>query len=208
MRKIFLISFIMIILSQISYAFVEGDYYSTSQDGMVVSMYSGDYELYINSKLIETGKYTINGNTINFTPNWNVQGSLNPTTANITEDCTFNWGQAGIFKNSDCNSNTQTDNNYAVLDSYFNLYIPELNLGNTSYEVKMQLTTFGQNYAFVVTEANITTSSISNPATFSQNGVLHIPVVYYGGRFYDVYLLLYSVKPQIIFTIYNVLPLY
>jgi len=61
-----------------------------------------------------------------------------------------------------------------------------------------------QSYVFVVTGANQTTASVSYPVTFDISGILHIPVVYVGGYYYNVYLQLYSADPQIIFAIYDV----
>lgn len=192
------------------YALTDGEFNSTSQQGMMVYLDSGGYyELQINNQPYQTGSFSINGNSILFVPDWAAQGSLTQTTASITGDCTFNWGQSGTFQNNNCGSNSNTGGNtegsYATLDSSYNLYIPQLSINSTYYSITMALVPYGQTYYFKVTGVNqISPSNNDYTASFDSNGTLYIPVVEVQGYYYEVYLQLNSVQPDILFTIYDV----
>ena len=215
MKKIFLTLFFVLVVAQVSYALSNGEYYSTSQQGMMVYLYDGYYELQINNQPYQTGSYTVNGSSITFTPDWTAQGSMSVTTGSITGDCSFSWGAAGNFQSSSCgssggtsntgNTGTTTTNNfqYASLDTSGALLIPELNINGNCYSVLMQLGTIGQTYLFKVTGVNQASYCGSYAATYN-NGLLYIPYLNYSSTYYKVYLQLYSTNPDVLFSIYNV----
>ena len=204
MKKFFLSLFFVLFMVQISYALTNGDYYSTSQQGMMVYMYDGYYELEINNEMYQTGNYTVNGNDMTFTPDWVAQGSMSVTTGSVTGDCSFTWGASGGFQNNDCGSGGSSTG-YATIDANYNLYIPELNLGGDCYSIQMALGTLGQSYVFKLTGATQATSCGNYAASYDNYyGLLYIPMLDVDSTFYQVYLQLYSLQPDILFTIYSV----
>lgn len=182
-----------------------GIYMSTSQQGLAVEISDiGEYALYIIennqvSSVLELGYVSGDTSHLYFSPVESVSAQLNTTTASITQsECTFIWGEAGEFKNTNTacqttNNNTNTDTNTNTqqgvdITSIFSvssntLTIPQLGLPNSAgqfevYKVTLQVI----NYSPL--QMQLTAAEpVSNPVNalsaiyYPQGNFLYVPVL-------------------------------
>ncbi len=87
-------------------AISSGEYHSVSQPGMKLELADGDYDYWIETPQrivdLQTGSYKIRGKYIYFTPTASDIGDLQPSRAEILDNCRIRWGKAGIFRLSGC----------------------------------------------------------------------------------------------------------
>ncbi len=129
--------FFFLITPIVANAFQEGTYYSQSQQGMAVVFQNGQWGLYIQNQLYDSGTYSDQGSSIYFTSQ---QGKQYPA-ATIIDGCSFSWGQSGTFSKQGCTAgNSQVDPaDYIPLlfpyQNEFYFYIPQLalSLNNSMY---------------------------------------------------------------------------
>ncbi len=93
-------------LTEDTYAISGGNYLAVSQPGMKVDLADGDYDYWIETPqkiiVLQTGTYEIRGKYIFFYPVASDIGDVQPSRAEIIDECSFTWGKAGIFRRKDC----------------------------------------------------------------------------------------------------------
>ncbi len=116
----------------------EGIYDNLNQQGMILKLKNGKYNLWINYQgqtiNIQTGDFQVKGKTIFFNPVSSQIGDLTPVEAEIIGKCKIRMGKAGIFKARNCNETIVEKNNsgsknfpkkWKVYESKdFEIYIP------------------------------------------------------------------------------------
>ncbi len=98
--------FLFLFTQRPALAMSNGQYHCVSQPGMMLELSDGDYDYWIETPqkivVLQTGSYKIRGKYIYFTPTASDIGDLQPSSAEIIDDCTIRWGKAGIFRLNDC----------------------------------------------------------------------------------------------------------
>ncbi len=165
----------------------------------------------------ENGTYTLQGNTISFSPQWSYSGNAQKSTATLVDACTIDWGASGTFKNKDCSttngdsattsgsSSAQSQQSAAGSSeygsycrtsdySYFEsntLCIPVVVFRNQYYSIALKL----KNNLLELAGWSQPGQGSTYQAALEETGLLSIPMMQLGDEYYEIGLQLASTQP-------------